>query len=113
MTVFNFGFSAHGAFEGIRYESLENPWIDFIVVVKKEDLEKAKRVILDAVDEYWNSEWECYGNCVENRLKYEQIKYFMFYYDDENTDEQYDLFWENFAENIGFAMSSRILYRVY
>lgn len=71
---------------GIRYFSFTNLWIDYIVIVLNDDVERAKEVIQNAMDMYWDCEYECYGDAVECQLVENGIPYFIQYipWDHEN-----------------------------
>lgn len=74
---------------GIRYFSFTNYWIDFLVTVLDTDVEKAKAIIENAMDMYWDYEYECYGDAVEDQLSRNGIPYFIQYipWDHENDCE--------------------------
>ena len=49
----------------IHYGSANDPWIEFFVIVSAERMDEAKAAVRRAVDEYWESDDQCYGDVVE------------------------------------------------
>ena len=79
----------------IRYYSFTNPWIDFMVTVLNDDVKRATEIIQNAMDMYWDYEYECYGDAVEGQLAENKIPYFIQYipWDHEN-DHELGMDWE-------------------
>lgn len=67
-----------------------NPWMDLVILVNDEDLNKAKEVAEKAFDDFWNNpkvEEECwaYGDWIGWKLKEAGINYEMYF---KNGDEE-------------------------
>lgn len=83
-----------------RYCSVSNPWMDCIITVSMEDAERAKEEILDAIDMWWEEDWQNvgYGQAIELALADAEILYNIRYHDpdiDESSDywDEYQEFW--------------------
>lgn len=79
---------------GIRYFSDINPWIDFVVFVKKEAVRTTAREIAEAMDEFWLGidNCECYGDIVERNISSNCL---IIFHDDEDESWEYEEAWEN------------------
>lgn len=83
----------------IRKYSMENPFIDFTVIVSKEDEERAELALDKASELMWSDEDEdgeeyywCFGDAVEYCLEHAHIEYRAVYpndFDDYDEDEEY------------------------
>lgn len=78
----------------VRHFSLTNPWIDFIVVVDPSVKDDARYVINKAMEEYWNSDDDCFGDLVEEALKKAEIEYDIVYHDTYDESDEYEDAWE-------------------
>ena len=96
----------------IRYFSITNKWLDFVVVLKhEEDKDLAIQSVSDAMELYWSEDDLCYGDCVEETLKENGIDDYKIAYHDPYVDpddpesgyDEYEDVWEN---NIEAAFSS-------
>lgn len=87
---------------GIRYFSYMNHWIDFVVMVPDDDVDRAKATIKEAMDMYWNDVFECYGDAVEWMLKENNIPYCIQYipWDHENDCEFEWIDWEKYLSHL-------------
>ena len=91
---------------GVRYFSLMNPWLDFIVIVNLHDLEKTKAVVRASMDEYWKQDDEPYGDIVERNLAKEQIPAFIMYH---STDDESDLYEEHWGTIVNYIPTGEII----
>ena len=75
----------------IRWYSTENPWMDFVVIVDKDDASRSSELIDDAIVSWWEDDnGFAYGDVVENALADAGIDYDIHYIDFEaDTDEDY------------------------
>ena len=83
-------------FVGLRWYSIMNPWLDFVVFVREEESTKATNIITKAMDDYWESDNEAYGDLVEFRLKKANIPFWILYYPAD--DDAGDMWAEEFEE---------------
>lgn len=87
----------------IRYFSEMNEWIDCVITVNEEDVERAKELVITAMEEWWDflgDEGLCYGDAIEDALTNAGILYNIRYHaaDMDNLDidsEEYEEEWEN------------------
>lgn len=84
----------------VRQFSFVNPWIDMIVVVNEADSKKAKNVISDAMDAYWNYEFECYGDAIEAYLEEAGILHQSVYHDADDDTQEYEDAWEEYIDSL-------------
>ena len=80
----------------IRYFSIVNPWIDFVVTVNESDSAKATGAIYDGIEAFCedgDSGW-CYGDYVETALTNADITYDIMYHDSEDMSDEYEEKWE-------------------
>ena len=85
----------NNATTGLRWFSQMNPWMDCLVLVKADDVEKAEQAIRKGVEEFWDDECLCYGDCIEAALHEAEVEYIIEYcpeYDDDNpfAEEEWD-----------------------
>lgn len=93
----------------IRYYSVMNPWLDFLVAVAPNDFDRAKQAIASGIEHFWDDNDICFGDAVTMELQEDGIFFYICYADltedrMNTTDE-----WDNWAEKIiehhdGFAM---------
>ena len=87
----------------LRYFSIDNDWMDCVITVNEEDVERAKEVIMTAMNEWWDflgDEGYCYGDAIEEALTDSEILYNIRYHacDTDNLDvdwEEYEKEWED------------------
>lgn len=79
---------------GFRHFSMMNPWIDFVVLVPESFKSVARTAILGAMESYWDFEYECYGDAVEDLLFQNGIPFVIFYHDSEDLSDEYEEAWE-------------------
>lgn len=90
-------------FSGIRWFSELNPWMDCIVIVQKEDAEKAMFVMKKAIDKIWDEEgpYETYGDIIEKNFFDSGIDiHWSLFYDADQEDDKYSDIWEKLVETI-------------
>lgn len=82
----------------IRYFSVTNPWVDFIVVVDPKDTEKADEAIKTAMIKFWNEDnYEPYGDILERKLTESEIEYQVIYHDSDDISSEYEEAWEHYV----------------
>lgn len=86
----------------LRWFSITNPWMDFIVQVPDKYEDDAITTILDAMDEYWeDGEYECYGDVVECSLDEMGIPHNVSYHDPDDESDEYEDKWEAHVARMG------------
>lgn len=85
----------------IRYCSFLNTWLDFVVITTKDNIEGATAVVDEAMNEYWNSDNDCYGDLVEQYLDDASIPATVLYHDSDDESEEYENAWEEFCAKLG------------
>lgn len=88
--------------KAIRWFSVMNPFIDFVVVVPAEFHDEAVEVIRKAMDMFWEDEYEAYGDAVENELALADVPFEIRYIPwDDKADEAVDeAAWEKWIDEI-------------
>lgn len=67
----------------IRVYSDMNEWMDCVFIVAADEAEKAKGVLTEAFDSYWeDGDGWCYGNYLEAKLVDANIAYRAYYAED-------------------------------
>ena len=61
--------------KAVRHFSLMNPWIDFVVVVPEGFEDQTMAVVKNAMDMFWDFEYETYGDAVECELALADIPF--------------------------------------
>lgn len=90
--------SINGMF-AIRRFSEMNPWIDFIVLVDATRRYDAEPVVNKALTEYWDGEFETYGDALEYHLL--NIPHVIIYHDSDDISDAYEQMWEQMLDKIG------------
>lgn len=86
---------------GLRYFSWTNDFIDFVVFVCEDDAEKTKQAIVEAMDEFWDSDDLCFGDCVYWQLKEHGIlPYRDIYIEQDDEGECDNDQWEAYLESL-------------
>ena len=95
----------------IRYYSVMNPWLDFLIAVAPNDFDRAKQAIASGIELFGDDNDICFGDAVTMKLREAGIFFYICYADltedrMDTTDE-----WDNWAEKIikqhnGFDMIS-------
>ena len=91
-------------FCGIRYCSMMNPWIDFVVIVPTAIVSNALASIQNGMETYWQGEDEAYGDCIRRNLNDLNQPYMIFYHDSDDLSDEYRLQWEAFVNQIRFVV---------
>lgn len=84
----------------VRHYSITNPWIDFVVIVEPCDVNDAEIAIDAAMDEFWDGDFETYGDAVEHRLRNAGIKYEIVYHDPYDESDEYEVAWEDYLDGL-------------
>lgn len=84
----------------VRRFSIMNPWIDFVVVVEPDDVAETEITLDTAMDEYWESDFEAYGDVVERHLGIAGIKYEIVYHDPYDESDEYEMAWETYLDSL-------------
>ena len=69
---------------GLRWFSIMNEWMDCFVLVRLQDQEEAIKAIQAGIDEFWDGQCDCYGDCIEWHLADKNIPYVV-EYEDQNV----------------------------
>lgn len=72
----------------LRCASDMNPWIDFVVEIPEEKELMAEAMIFAALERFWASDTECYGDLVEEMLESEGIEHAIVFRPEEHTPEE-------------------------
>lgn len=91
-------------FSGTRYFSMMNPWIDFVVVSPTNFQPAIEAAIEDAFNDYWNEDFETYGDALEHYLRMGGYPFMIFYHDGEDTSAEYEKDWELFLNQLRFLL---------
>jgi len=67
---------------GLRWFSILNEWMDCVVFVQEKYRAEAKEAISAGIDEFWEENNLCYGDCIDNALSNRGIP-FVIEYEDE------------------------------
>lgn len=89
---------------GLRWFGVSNPWLDFVVFIRKENEAVAEKAILEGMDEFWDSNDLCYGDCVEWHLTKNGIVSFIFESLEEDewgntNDDEWEAFLQEFPKH--------------
>lgn len=85
-------------FIALRYHSVTNPWIDFVIFVNKADREEASMQIKLAMGAYWDCEFETYGDALNYFLN--DIPHITIFHDSEDKSPEYENIWDQLLEDI-------------
>lgn len=90
-----------GGYVGMRYAGIDNGWIDFVVLVPKgcEDADK----VIKAMDAFWDEEYECYGDAIEEAFPNDII----LFHDSDDESEEYEEKWEEMLSGIDWFWVNR------
>lgn len=88
--------------KAIRYFSHMNEFLDFVVIVPEGFCDKAIQIVKDAVDKFWDDQYEAYGDAVENELAAADVPFEVHYmpWDDEGNCPVDEDAWENWIEEL-------------
>ena len=86
----------------IRWYSDMNEWMDCVVFVPNNQAEIAKTLIEQAIDLYWEDEYECYGDAIEDLLSENNITYCIQFIEwDHDEDCMVEWFnWEKWIDDL-------------
>ena len=80
--------------KAIQVCSIMNPWIDCVVFVPPAYVQFAKELCELGMNDFWDSEFEAYGDCLEFRLQDEDVPHEIVFgelnWDESNTTEEWD-----------------------
>lgn len=88
---------------GVRYYSTMNAWIDFVVYAPETAIQHVTKAIRKAMNAYWEGEYDCYGDALENALK--NTTAFIVYHDADNEDDEYERAWEAMLAETNVAVT--------
>lgn len=80
LPMFHFEANLAGLYV-IHCFNVTNPWIDFLVACRPDDLSRAESAIYRGLDEFWKQDDLCYGDAVINALKKDNIFFYICYAD--------------------------------
>ena len=66
----------------LRWFSVLNEWMDFLVLVPAWAKEVATEAIYAGMSEFWDNDCLCYGDCVDDALMERGVPYFCDYLDE-------------------------------
>lgn len=84
----------------IHYGSVNDPWIEFFVLVAAERMDEAEAAARRAVDEYWASDDQCYGDVVEQKLNEAGIEYRLMLCEYDSTNDGPTEAWAVYCDSI-------------
>lgn len=86
----------------IRYFSFMNEFLDFVVTVPDAFVEAACTIIKFALDQFWDDEYETYGDALETELAYADIPFEIHYlpWDDKGDCPVDEQAWESWIEEL-------------
>ena len=85
----------------VRYCSFLNTWLDFVVIVDKDDADAAVAAVDEGMSEYWDGDDESYGEAVERHLKDIGVKATVIYRSSSEESEEYEDSWEELCAAMG------------
>lgn len=88
--------------KALRWFSWMNDFMDFVVIVKDEDMAEAEKAIYAGIDHFWEGDCEPYGSLVEEELQLREITYAIAYipYDYANDCVINEESWENWISTL-------------
>lgn len=84
----------------IHYGSENDPWIEFFAIVAAERMDEAEAAVRRAVDEYWESDDQCYGDVVELALNKAGLEYRLMLCEYDSTNDEPTEAWAVYRDNI-------------
>ena len=88
----------------LRWFSDTNKWIDFVVSTPEVFKDEATTAVHDAMDAYWDDEFECYGDAVKCFMRDAAIPYVGIYHDADDESDEYEKKWEALLSEIGYEV---------
>lgn len=87
---------------GFRHFSIMNPWLDFVVLTPKNYAEAARNIIHEAMDAYWDYEYECYGDAIEGLFIKYVVPFVIVFHDSEDESAEYEAEWEKLISQLNY-----------
>ena len=84
----------------IHYAAATNRWIDFFVIVDMEKEDAAESAVKRAVDAYWNSDDQCYGDVVMDELNKIGVEYQLKVCEYDSSDDEPTAAWTAYCNGI-------------
>lgn len=81
---------------GLRFFSSINPWLDFVVFVRKSSVKKTAIEIMAAMNTFWEGKvYETYGDALEHTITDPCL---ILYHDSEDASQEYEEKWERLLD---------------
>ena len=91
---------------GLRWFSDLNEWMDCLILVQSEYQEAAIQAIRDGVERYWDDEFQCYGDSIEEALMERGVPFVINYLDEYAfTQESWERYVQSF-EAVGIPVTN-------
>lgn len=93
-------------FSGVRYFSLMNPWIDFVVLFDESQYKVDTIVdsISAAMESYWDGDEECFGDAVYCCLDVWGVQHYaILFHDTEDESGEYEDRWDHWIGNVNIV----------
>lgn len=84
----------------LHYGSANDPWIEFFAIVAAERTDEAEAAVRRAVDEYWESDDQCYGDVVERVLNEAGVAYRLMLCEYDSTNDEPTEAWAVYCDSI-------------
>ena len=82
-------------YKNLRWFSIMNPWMDFVVTVSTNDAEQTKKLIKKAIDDWWEDDRGFgYGDFIEDVLEENGILYHIQFHRADTESAEYEELWE-------------------
>lgn len=88
---------------GIEWYSECNPWLDVVVIVLKQDEDRAYEAMLQARQDFDDEIVECYGDAVEMNLNENLIPHVSLYHTDYEGSDAEERLWEAMVAEISIS----------
>lgn len=85
----------------IHYGSIMNPWMDCLIFVPKKHVDAAFKAIKKGDDNFWNYQFEAYGDCLEAALREAMVPYEIQYA--ETTEDSTTEKWDEYVATLGLC----------
>lgn len=84
----------------IHYGSVNDPWIEFFAIVAVERMDEAEAAVRRAVDEYWESDDQCYGDVVEYALTEAGLEHQLVLCEYDSASDEPTEAWAVYCDNL-------------
>lgn len=84
----------------IHYGSANDPWIEFFAIVAAERMDDAETAVRRAVDEYWESDDQCYGDVVEQGLNEAGIEHRLMLCEYDSANDEPTEAWAVYCDSV-------------